>query len=200
MPQDCFEKNPTAKFLFSRTPMNPWICFGEIFMYYDYEVHVFISMIFQKQCKHILDYLGTPLHWVFPSGDNQKWQQLPFNTGLLEPEVHVWREQRELRYGRHWCGQKPRTEWQLSSSYSSILACSLLTGFLFKTFFQGQWKYLLFSTIKHQGKCSLMKLLPYCTLSWAQDPSAFHSWFFILSPVSGISVTCIDESRAPKLM
>lgn len=62
MPQDFFEKNPTAKFLFSQTPMNPWICFGEIFMYYDYEVHVFISMIFQKQYKHILDYLGTPLH------------------------------------------------------------------------------------------------------------------------------------------
>ena len=86
--------------------------------------------------------------------------------------------------------------WQLSSSYSSILACSILTGFLFKTFFQGQWKYLLFSTIKHQGKCSLMKLLPYCTLSWAQDPSAFHSWFFILSPVSGISVTCIGEQSS----
>lgn len=73
-----------------------------------------------------------------------------------------------------------------------FLACSILTGLLFKTFFQGQWEYFLFSIIKHQGKCSLMNLLPHRTLSSAQDPSAFHSWFFTLSPVSGISVTCID--------
>lgn len=172
--------------------MNPWICLGEIFMYYDYEVHVFISVIFQKQCKHIVDYLGTPLHWVFPSGDNQKRQQLTFNTGLLEPEVHVWMEQSELRYGRYCCGQKLRTEWPLLSSYSSLLACSILTGFLFKTFFQGLWEYFLFSIVKNQEKCSLMNLLPYCTLSSEQDPLAFHSWFFILSPVSGISITCID--------
>ena len=136
MPQDFFEKNPTAKFLFSQTPMNPWICFGEIFMYYDYEVLVFISMIFQKQCKHILDYLGTPLHWVFPSGDNQKWQQLTFNTRLLKPEVHVWMEQSELRYGRYCCGQKLRNEWKLLSSYSSLLACSVLTGSSLKHYFK----------------------------------------------------------------
>lgn len=35
--------------------------FLDIFSCYDYVVHIFISMIFHKQYKHILGYLSAPL-------------------------------------------------------------------------------------------------------------------------------------------
>lgn len=141
-------------------------------------------MIFQKQYEKILDYLGAPYNWGDNlSGDNLKWRQLTFNARLLKPpEVHMWMVLGKLRCGCHGCGQKLRINRQHFSSYSSVLVSSKLTGFLFKTFFQGQWGYLLYSMIKNQGKCFLINLLPYCTLSAEQDPLALHSWFFIFIP------------------
>lgn len=67
MPQDFWEES-YSQIPFLTDSHESMDMFGNLHVYYDYEVHVFISVIFQKQCKHIVDYLGTPYIEYFQVG------------------------------------------------------------------------------------------------------------------------------------